>query len=278
MKIEIEEYMDVPVAAENVSSLSGDPIEKGSSLRIFETLRLKPSTPPGVPPGPQTSTMYANSAQGASVTFELERVPNTGGHYHGGATREPLAVGTIAPASVAFTGPYPQNVPIVFTAPQVCGQVYVTARFSTGTVIKNMFEIMYDSLLPVPQSTGIELKPPEAIHPSGYWADPPFITKLRELGEKYFAKRKKNIVITDASLPWGGRFDIQAEPKQEPGKPPVVPKPWDAPHAEHWNGRQADVRLSNMTADDKKAFEEICVQIGIKAEIHNKNHWHIRLL
>ena len=120
-------------------------------------------------------------------------------------------------------------------------------------------------------SQGITLKAPEAIHPSPYWADPPFIERLRQLGEKYFAKRKKDIVITDASLQWGGRFDIQASDPKNPGHE------WLPPHAEHRNGRQADIRLRDMTAADKKAFEDICKEVGITTQIDNGNHYHIRL-
>lgn len=267
-------FMNSVVASANVCSVTDTPIEQGACLRAFETWRIRPSSPSGT----QTTTLYSNGPVGTSVDFELERVPNSGGHNHGGATREPLAVGTVSPASLTLTGRYPQNAPCVFTAPQCSGQVYFTFRFSEGTVIRHMFEVMYDSFLPVPQSTGIELKKPTESHPSGYWADPPFIVKLRQLGEQYYSKSKKNIVVTDASLPWGGRYDINAvPPPPAAGQPPIVPKPWDAPHAEHWNGRQADIRLSNMTKDDQKVFEAICTQLGIIAAIHSNNHYHIRL-
>jgi len=74
----------------------------------------------------------------------------------------------------------------------VCGLVPQFARFSSGEVIEHMFEVMIEGLLPIPRSTGIDLKAPEPIHPSPYWADPPFIVKLRELGEKYRARTNKD--------------------------------------------------------------------------------------
>lgn len=197
-------------------------------------------------------------------------MPNTGGHYHGGETRDPLAVGTWNPSHVTLAGPYPQNVQVVFSAPGACGSIKYIINASNGQIFVGMFEVMFDSLLPIPQTTGITLKPPETIHPSPYWADPPFITKLRELGEKYFAKTHKDIVITDASLPWGGRFDIEAEHPQHP-------TPWQPPHAEHRNGRQADVRLRDMNDSDRQAFEAICTGIGLQVAIHSGNHWHIKL-
>jgi hypothetical protein len=234
-------------------------LEEGVKYSSFETVRLQPG---------KSVTFHSNAAPGTTVSYELIRIPNSGGHYHGGETSNPLAAGRCSPPSQTLNGPWPQNAPAVVTAPDVCGSVKYLSRFSAGTpaVIENLIEIMFESLLPIPQTTGIELKPPTSSHPSPYWADPPFITKLRELGEKYFAQRGKNIVITDASLPWGGRFDIEPEKTE-----------WLPPHEEHRNGRQADIRLRGMTDADRKAFQEICLALGITTEIHSGNHWHIRL-
>lgn len=251
------------LAGPGTHSLTNFPVTDGSRISPFETVRLKPG---------DSETFYFNGATGATVQMTLERVPNSGGHHHGGATTDPLAVGTVTPASLTLTGAYPQNARCVFTAPDVCGQVTFLGKHSDGSVDEYLLEIMFDSFLPIPQSTGIALKAPDRIHPSPYWADPAFISKLRQLGERYYGKTTKNITITDASLPWGGRFDIEAEPK-----PPKPSKRWKAPHAEHRNGRQADVRLFDMSEDDKEAFKTICADLGITAEIHNDNHWHIRL-
>jgi len=245
------------------TSATSFPLEPGQQYGKFENVRLKPGG---------SQVFYFNGNPGTVVTFQLIRIPNTGGHYHGGETTEPLAVGTCVPGSVTLNGPWPQNAQALVTAPDACGSIRFINNFSMGQppTIENQIDVMYDSLLPIPQSAGIELKPPEPIHPSPYWADPPFIEKLRTLGEKYSAQRKKNIVITDASLLWGGRFDINAVDSQHPA-------PWQPPHAEHRNGRQADVRLRGMNDADRKAFLSICAEIGLTAEIHSGNHWHIRL-
>ena len=98
-----------------------------------------------------------------------------------------------------------------------------------------LVQVMFDSFLPIPQSDGIRLKQPTAIHPSTYFADPPFIVKLKKSWRKIQSQNVEKIsTLTDASLPWGGRLDI--DPNHE----------WDKPHAEHWNGNQCDIRLSDM--------------------------------
>ncbi len=210
---------------------------------------------------------YLNGPPGTVVTCELIRVANTAGHQHGGETSHPNAVGAFTYPSVTLAGPYPQNFQNRQSTSDCCGSLRVRFTFSAGAppVIEHQVDVMFDSFLPIPQTTGIELKPPAPIHPSPYWADPAFIAKLRLLGEQYHAQRHKNIVITDASLPWGGRFDI--EPANE----------WVPPHAEHRNGRQADVRLRDMNDADRQAFVDICAKLGLTTEIHSGNHWHIRL-
>ena len=127
-----------------------------------------------------------------------------------------------------------------------------------------LVQVMFDSFLPIPQSDGIRLKQPTAIHPSTYFADPPFIVKLKKSGEKYRAKTGKDLTLTDASLPWGGRLDI--DPNHE----------WDKPHAEHWNGNQCDIRLSDSSESDRNIFKEVCTEVGITYQIDNGNHWHVR--
>ena len=235
------------------SSMTNRLLKVDDEFTLFEAVRLKPGA---------AMIFYANAPTGTSLSLALERVPNSGGHHHGGATREPLAVGAINPSSIVLNGPYPQNVPVTYTAPEVSGSVRLLFSFSNGVSGENLAEIMYDSFLPIPQSTGITLKAPETMHPSPYWGEPAFITKLRSLGEKYFAATNKDIIITDGSCLWGGRFDLNGD--------------WRPPHAEHRNGRQADVRLRDMTNSDRDAFRRACTEVGITAEIHSGNHWHIR--
>lgn len=248
-------------AKEGKGSFTPGPLKLGEKYPSFFADRVKPG---------EKMKFYGSGPAGVSLTVTLSRVANSGGHFHGGTTSDPLAVGTMVPNHITFVGAEPQNVPVDYTAPLACGSIRVDYRFSNGDYGWQHIDVMYDSFLPIPQSTGISLKPPDPIHPQPYWADVMFITKLRQLGEKYSAKTHKDIVITDASLPWGGRFDIDAENPQNP-------KPWQPPHAEHRNGRQADVRLRDMTPNDRTIFQSICAELGITAEIHSGNHWHIRL-
>ena len=61
-------------------------LESKDDLVALDADRLKPG---------ESKTYYANGFEGVQVSIALERVPNSGGHYHGGATNNPLAVGTI---------------------------------------------------------------------------------------------------------------------------------------------------------------------------------------
>jgi hypothetical protein len=235
-------------------SLSTKPLAPDDDLAgSDDNVRIKPG---------ESHTFHATGKEGDHVTIALERVPDSGGHFHGGATRNSLAVGAISPNDFTL-GPDPQEV--VYKAPEVCGVIRVIVTASESSDLQ-LVEVMYDSFLPIPQSTGIALKTPEAIHPSPYWADVTFITKLKALGERFYAKFHKDILITDASLAWGGRFDIKAGEGAE----------WQPPHVEHRNGHQADVRLWSMSEIEKTAFQQMCTELQIQTEVHAPPHWHLR--
>ena len=97
--------------------------------------------------------------------------------------------------------------------------------------------------------------------------------------------------LNDASLVWGGKFDIDAAypwigtyPANHPD-PLLAGKP--TPHVEHRRGVVIDIRANNdVTAiprANEAAFIGIVANAGAEAKIHSPNsptnrHFHVRLL
>ena len=234
--------------------LSHAPVEVGDDVTTFIAAQ--------VPPG--GSTAFRVSGQpGAQVTITLARVAGSGGHSHGGAATDPAAVGQASPTSFTLPQGYPQNVRVVYRASDVCGTNVLTARFNPGNppTIQASVEVLVAGLQPIPSSAALKLKAPLAEHPSPYWATPGFIGKLVQLANKYFQERSKPITVTDASLQWGGRFDLRQN--------------WAPPHAEHRDGNQADLRSHDMNPADKQAFLRIAAEVGIGV-LEEGDHWHVR--
>ena len=205
-------------------------------------------------------TFVVSGPVGTTVQFYTERVPFSGGHQHGSA-HEPEAIGTCNPQSLVLTGSYPQNMPSEFTAPEGCGIIIHTASFSNGSVIPDRIEVLIPGLVPIAASNNLRLKPPTEVHPSPYWVDPSMNPRLTTLADRYFAERGKFLTVTDASLVWGGRFDLNCD--------------WKRPHAEHQNGRQVDMRSRDMTEDDIAVFRRICREVGLTPVLEG-DHWHVR--
>jgi hypothetical protein len=89
-----------------------DPMFAGGSLFPMEIGGFSALTSTAdVVPGGQC-TWYYWGPPGARVSVTVTRLRNSGGHLHpGGPT------GTVSPTSFVLGNNYPQNVPVVFTAP-----------------------------------------------------------------------------------------------------------------------------------------------------------------
>ncbi|QGY32519.1 hypothetical protein [Pantoea cypripedii] len=221
----------------------------------FEEKEIKQVVPGGA------LTWYANGPPGGTLTINLERVPDSGGHFHGSNTNDPLVVGAISPTTIVLPSSYPQNVPATYTASETCGSVRLIVRTAKPSVIEHLIEIMIQGLQPIQSSSCLKLKTPTAAHPSPYWATQTMIEKLNHCAAAYNQATNKPLTITDASLQWGGRFDLNQD--------------WGPPHKEHRNGNQADIRSNDMTADDKQKFLKAATDAGLTV-LDESNHWHVR--
>jgi hypothetical protein len=89
--------------------------------------------------------------------------------------------------------------------------------------------------------------------------------------------------LNDASLPWGGVYDICARPGACTENGIVA---WYGPHAEHRRGSVVDVRANgsdgSIPAINKKRFKSFLENAGVpylhESQGSTNEHFHIRLL
>lgn len=207
----------------------------------------------------QLVTWFASAPSGASLTEQVERQANTGGHLHGGAVQSEEAAGRIDPKQIAFSGPWPQNVLCTFLSPIVAGRITHYVVFAGEAPITIYYEVKLAGLVRIAGSESLKLKLPTSDHPSPYWGTPAFAAKLQSLASQYFAATGDAITCTDASLEWGGRFDLNLD--------------WRPPHAEHFYGNTADIRSFDIK--DPQAFDSAAAAAGLTVLVES-NHYHVR--
>lgn len=241
-----------------------------SSFPIRRSDKFAPAAPSGLTEPGGAETWYVWGKPGDTVTLSLERLESSGGHSHlGGPT------GTVSPTSVTLGPNFPQNVPVTFTASQTSGSVILKARFGDGTVLTGLNEVAIGGLVALPASTGVALVGQTQTHPSNHWGTPTLVTKLTELGVKFYEKYNTPIKVNDMSLPLGGLFDHKST--------------WAPPHETHRDGRHADLNRSSMTNAQRQFFKMTAEALGFHVEIHASReestaqrpvpppHWHVRI-
>jgi hypothetical protein len=209
-------------------------------------------------PGHQV-TWYYWGPSGANVHVSLQRVNNSGGHFHGGGP-----IGAVAPTSFRLGSNYPQNVPVVFTAPPAAGTVQQIAQFSPGGTVILTNNVAVPSLVALTAGVGITLTGSSATHPQNHFGLPALISKIQQLGMRFHQKYNKNIFVNDMSLPQGGLYDFRNS--------------WAPPHATHREGRTVDINSTTMSNPEKQFFRQTAVNLGFQVTLEtNPEHWHLSI-
>jgi hypothetical protein len=243
----------------NVELQEGDEITPFSAINIIEYNGIfRPDNLTN-----RRKVFYASGEPGTRAFLISERLPNTGGHHHGGASRDPNGAGQFDRRVILLGPNYPQNHPVFWTLPDVHGSIKIGAYFEQDGSFRGYIAdlSMVDPLVAIPATSKLHLKAPTSTHPSPYWVTSAMAQRLTALANGYHARTGKHITCTDASLRDGGRFDYKAT--------------WRHPHAEHMWGEQADIRNFDQDAAERAIFVEECKKAGLAPADHG-NHWHVR--
>jgi hypothetical protein len=236
----------------NAVGCSPYPVEDGDSI-VADAVA-------NVLPGGQV-TWYYWGPPGARVTLSVQRLQNTGGHNHqGGPT------GSISPSSFVLGPHYPQNQPVVFTAPVASGSVEQTGKFSTGnpSTVAGLNRVAVPGLMALTGGVGITLTGSSSTHPVNHCGLPALITRIQQLASQFHGKFGKNLFVNDMSLPDGGMYDFK--------------NTWAPPHITHREGKTVDINSTSMSQAEKDFFRAAALSLGFAVTLEtNPEHWHLSI-
>ncbi|MFZ5522902.1 MAG: hypothetical protein ACOY9D_02295 [Pseudomonadota bacterium] len=241
------------------------------------------------------SVQTGQPKQGAVVRFHLDADLSSGGHDHGEAYGR-RSRGTIDGSNcVAEPGGIPDTYDcttdpegyagFTFKAPAVSGTHTVAATCishacsgsKTGKI-----DVRVDGLRPIPPSglyalyeaDGSVIGAVKGRHDSNHYLTTKAAERLLVIAINYHHLYPQAPVlhINDASLMWGGVFDLDAD--------------WDIPHEEHMRGTVVDIRANSNTGAIPPANFDTFIRLAklskVNAKIHSpgetNQHFHVRLL
>jgi hypothetical protein len=212
--------------------------------------------------GPPKSKIlwYYSGRQGATGTISLQRLPNSGGHFHPGGP-----VGIAEPSQFRLNGPWPQNVVVTTTMPDAAGMIFQIVQFSTGEVLRDTNFCGLFGLLRLASSTDIVLTGSSTEHPDNHYGTTPLLNAIKQLASIFRKQFKKPIYVNDMSLPNGGLYDFK--------------KNWRPPHRTHREGRTVDINSSTMSTQERAFFSLTAKKLGFSVKLEHgpgiKEHWHL---
>lgn len=218
---------------------------------------------------------------GAQVSIEVEVEANSGGHDHHHDAARPK--GSLSGGG--STGP-DGTVSFTFDAPEVSGTHTFTAQCDNPACANDpvtaRIDVKVEGLETIPSSQFYTFIGANNNHSDNHYLTPQAEAVLRSMAVSYqFEQRFKLKGVTppllhlnDASLVWGGVFDLDAD--------------WDIPHEEHMRGTVIDIRANSLTGaispENFDSFIKLAKDMGADA---GKNphafglpnqHFHVRLL
>jgi hypothetical protein len=128
-----------------------------------------------MPPGAQV-TWYYWGPSGDTVNISLRRVKNSGGHFH-----QEGPVGSVAPTSFQLGPNYPQNFPVVFTAPVAAGSIEQISLWSSGGNTLATNNVGINGLIALTAGVGITLTGSSPTHRQNHFGLPALISKIKQL-------------------------------------------------------------------------------------------------
>lgn len=220
---------------------------EASSLLAVETQECKP--------GGVIKWYPVNLVPGTVFEGRLERIKFEGGHRHHDSNSP---TGSLVPQRITFTG---GSVPVIeFRAPEVSGLI-AAHWFANGVHTETDFNrVRVPDLVPLQSRNSLVLIGATTEHPQNHYGHPALNIGLARLGDAFFARYRVPLQVNDMSLPWGGLFDLGRSGW------------WRSPHAEHRDGRQADIRSTNMTPDQKMYFGNQARIFGFSVLVETTRH------
>lgn len=193
--------------------------------------------------------LTASGAPAAGATVLLAAIPiDTSGNHHTGHGA-PRPRGTFflpgqdvsqdgrpnGDGQIALTLDAQGNGRVKYRSSGVGGREVITAVVSTGSVsssVRDTLTIMISGLVELLETGSIDTVGVDANHPDTHWGTQTMVDRLRLLGDSLQGHFSIRLRVNDMSLRGGGLLDINED--------------WRQPHAEHRDGRSADLRTESI--------------------------------
>ncbi len=244
-----------------------------------------------------TSIQTGQPKQGAVVRFRLDVDLTSGGHDHGEAhgrrSRGTITSSSCVPESGGAPDTYdcttgPEGYTgFTFNAPDASGTHTFTATCISHACSGSKtvgINVKVDGLRPIPPSglyalyeaDGSVIGAVKDRHESNHYLTTTAANRLLAIAINYHHLYPKDPVlhVNDASLMWGGVFDIDTEAD------------WNTPHEEHMRGTVVDIRANSragaISPSNFDSFMRLAKLNKVNAKIHSpgetNQHFHVRLL
>jgi len=210
---------------------------------------------------------------GKQVTLSVDVQSGSGGHDHnenrpkGETCAQLFGVCTLgATDSSGETG-------FSFRAPAAAGEHTITATCPGCSAANTTVNVKLEGLMPIPASplyalqdlAGNVIGAIKDKHTDNHYLTGAAIKKLRIFAQAYqeTVNPEAKLYLNDASLVWGGLFDVGSTP-------------WKSPHISHGRGKSIDIRAENSGPNNEGAvpttvFAEVSIEA---AKAHSKAALH----
>ena len=213
---------------------------------------------------------------GVAVNFSVDVIPNSGGHEHHDVNR-PRGSLSGTQGMTDANG----EVRLTFTAPEVAGihTVKATCATCTNSPASREIQVKVPDLVPIspdPPRNGdgsyvYALTSVDKIHEGNaryhrgqYWLTPNALSNLQELVLSFARQGWGTVALNDASMYWGGRYDIKGD--------------WSGSHNGHRVGKEIDisfVRSRNPISPSKQNdfYDKFCKDKAAEAAFSILHHF-----
>lgn len=213
---------------------------------------------------------------GVAVSFSQEVTPNSGGHEHHDANRPKGSLSGTQGVTDANG-----EVRLTFTAPEVAGihTVKATCSSCSNSPASREIQVKVPDLVPIspdPPRNGdgsyvYALTSVDKIHEGNaryhrgqYWLTLNALSNLQELVLSFARQGWGTVALNDASMYWGGRYDIKGD--------------WSGSHKGHRVGKEIDisfVRARNPISPSKQNdfYDKFCKDKAAEAAFSILHHF-----
>ena len=225
----------------------------------------------GVPVPNQTITLQALAIDSSGAGLDAEF-----GHRHPGRSAEAKPAGSFR-VSTVNTGASGE-VTVVYRPSIVSGPVVLVAAAESADTARATVWVGVDSLVELVEGTRIDTVGTTGEHPAANGVTVAMREKLTSLADSIWSLWRVRAQLNDASLPWGGKFDIRGHWVSDPlcRTASGQPDPGGC-HAEHRIGRNVDFNSPAYSPARQQRIWAMWESLGGRV-VKEGTHFHFRYL